>query len=81
MNGPKYLFCSKHQLLAHLVSAPLVLFLRVLPDATSLIFDSPSQFRITWVVGFLDPLPVFRFSYLGCSSMDRSGTLGMTRQV
>lgn len=26
MNGPKYLFCSKHQLLGHLVSAPLVFF-------------------------------------------------------
>lgn len=81
MNGPKYLFCSKHQLLGHLVSAPLVLFLCVLPDATSLIFDSPSQFRITCAVSFLDPLPVFRLSHPDCFSMDRSGILGLTRQV
>lgn len=81
MNGPKYLFCSKHQLLGHLLSASLVLFLCVLPDATSLIFDSPSQLRITWVVGFLDPLPVFRLSYPDCFSTDKSGTLGLTRQV
>lgn len=40
MKDPKYLFCSKHQLLRHLVSAPLVLFLCVLPDATSLILTA-----------------------------------------